>query len=86
MSKLRLGPIVDELPVKVTVEVPGELMRALADYTVLHARDTGLADPLSIGRLIVAMLDRFMSNDRGFIKARPTLAGEGQGDVARARR
>lgn len=86
MSKLRLGPIVDELPVKVTVEVPGDLMRALADYAVLHARDTGLADPLSTGRLIVAMLDRFMSNDRGFIKARAMLAGEGQGDVARARR
>ena len=86
MSKLRLGPIIDELPVKITVEVPGELMRALADYAVLHARDTGLADPLSSARLIVAMLDRFMSNDRGFIKARPTLVSDGQGDVARARR
>jgi hypothetical protein len=86
VSKLRLGPIVDELPVKVTVEVPGELMRALADYAVLHARDTGLADPLSAGRLIVAMLDRFISNDRGFIKARPSLAGERQSGVAPPRR
>ena len=86
MSKLRLGPIVDEAPVKLTIELPGALARKLNDYAVLHARDTGLADPLSTGRLIVAMLDRFMSNDRGFIKARAMLAGEGQGDVARARR
>ena len=31
MSKLRLGPVVEEKPVKLTVELPGVLMRDLAD-------------------------------------------------------
>lgn len=32
MSKLRLGPIVEDKPVKLTVELPGTLLRHLGDY------------------------------------------------------
>lgn len=86
MSKLRLGPVVDEAPVKVTLELPGELMRAVFDYAALHARDTGLADPLSPARLIVAMLERFMAGDRAFTKARRSLPDDRPGAVAPPRR
>ncbi len=69
MAKLKLGPIVDDRPVKVTVELPAQLHRNLVAYAEILARETGqpVADPV---RLIVPMLERFISTDRGFAKAR----------------
>ena len=69
MTKLKLGPIVEDKPVKVTVELPGALHRNLVAYAEVLARETGqpVSDPL---RLIVPMLERFIATDRGFAKAR----------------
>lgn len=69
MAKLKLGPIIDDKPVKVTVELPAQLHRNLVAYAEILARETGqpVADPV---RLIVPMLERFISTDRGFAKAR----------------
>ncbi|MDZ3831891.1 MAG: DUF2274 domain-containing protein [Sphingopyxis sp.] len=70
MSKLRLGPIVEEKPVKATIELSGKLARDLADYAAAHAKENGLTEALSIERLIPPMLERFIMTDRGFAKAR----------------
>ncbi|APZ97554.1 hypothetical protein BWQ93_02935 [Sphingopyxis sp. QXT-31] len=70
MSKLRLGPVVEERPVKLTVELPGSLMRDLADYAVIHAKLTGLATPLAPEKLIAPMVERFIGSDREFSKQR----------------
>ena len=69
MSKLKLGPLPDDKPVKVTVELPASVHRDLIAYAEILARDSGqaAADPV---RLIVPMLERFMATDRGFAKAR----------------
>ena len=69
MTKLKLGPLVEDKPVKVTVELPGTLHRDLIAYAEVLARGSGqpAADPV---RLIVPMLERFISTDRGFAKAR----------------
>ncbi|SKA31454.1 DUF2274 domain-containing protein [Consotaella salsifontis] len=69
MVKLKLGPLADEKPVKVTLELPASLHRDLAVYAEILARETGhpAADPV---RLIVPMLQRFIATDRGFAKAR----------------
>ncbi|ANH05744.1 MAG: DUF2274 domain-containing protein [Bradyrhizobium sp.] len=69
MAKLKLGPIADDKPVKVTVELPAQLHRDLVAYAEVLARESGqsVADPV---RLIVPMLDRFIATDRGFAKAR----------------
>lgn len=75
MSKLRLGPIVEEKPVKMTVELPGSLFRDLVDYTQVHAQETGLSMPLPPERLIAPMLARFMGSDRGFLRRRKEPAG-----------
>ncbi|MEH3116368.1 MAG: DUF2274 domain-containing protein [Methylorubrum populi] len=74
MTKLKLGPIADDKPVKVTLELPAELHRDLTAYAEVLARDTGqpAADPL---RLIAPMLERFMATDRAFAKARRSTAG-----------
>ena len=67
MSKLKLGPIADDKPVKVTVELPTALHRDLTDYGRLLA-DGG--SPIEPTKLIVPMLERFIATDRGFAKAR----------------
>lgn len=69
MAKLKLGPIADDKPVKVTVELPASLHRDLTAYAEILGREGGQspADPV---RLIVPMLERFIATDRGFAKAR----------------
>ncbi|WP_375788584.1 DUF2274 domain-containing protein [Bradyrhizobium sp. Pha-3] len=69
MAKLKLGPIADDKPVKVTVELPATLHRDLTVYAEILARENGqsAADPV---KLIVPMLARFIVTDRGFAKAR----------------
>lgn len=69
MTKLKLGPLVDDRPVKVTVELPGPLHRDLLAYAEVLARETSqpVADPV---KLIVPMLERFMATDRGFVRSR----------------
>lgn len=71
MTKLKLGPIVDDKPVKVTVELPADLHRDLAAYAEALGRENNHppADPV---RLIVPMLERFIATDRAFAKARRT--------------
>ena len=73
MAKLKLGPIADDKPVKVTLELPASLHRDLAAYADILAREAGQAagDPV---RLIVPMLERFMATDRGFAKARRAMS------------
>jgi hypothetical protein len=69
MTKLKLGPIADDKPIKATVELPADLHRDLVAYAEVLARETGqpAADPM---KLIVPMLERFIGTDRGFAKAR----------------
>lgn len=69
MAKLKLGPIADDKPVKVTVELPAALHRDLSAYAEQLGREMGqpVADPT---KLIVPMLERFIAADRGFAKAK----------------
>lgn len=70
MSKLRLGAILEDKPVKLTLEIPGELMRELQNYAEVHAKLTGLAVPLPVERIVPAMIGRFIAGDREFSKQR----------------
>lgn len=69
MAKLKLAPIANDKPVKVTVELPASLHRDLVAYAEILGREAGQSatDPV---RLIVPMLERFMATDRGFAKAK----------------
>ncbi|WP_423416193.1 DUF2274 domain-containing protein [Hyphomicrobium sp. B1] len=69
MAKLKLGPLADDKPVKVTVELPATLHRNLAAYAEILARENNHA-PTDPVRLIVPMLERFIATDREFAKAR----------------
>jgi hypothetical protein len=78
MSKLKLGAIADDKPVKLTVELPANVHRDLAAYADALARETGrsIAEP---AKLIAPMLARFMATDRAFGRARRKSQIEGDG-------
>jgi hypothetical protein len=80
MSKLKLGAIADDKPVKFTIELPAAVHRDLVAYAEVLARETG--QPIGdAAKLIAPMLARFMATDRAFGKTRrtnqTTLAGNG---------
>jgi hypothetical protein len=64
MPKLKLGPILDDRPVKLTLELPAELHRDLVAYAEALSRETG--QQVEPAKLITPMLTRFLAGDRGF--------------------
>jgi hypothetical protein len=68
MSKLKLGAIADDKPVKLTIELPAVVHRDLVAYAEMLVRETGRsnADPT---KLVAPMLAPFMSTDRAFAKS-----------------
>ena len=70
MSGLKLGPIVEERPVKLTIDVPAAVHRDLVAYGEALARETGEVQPIEPAKLVAPMLARFMATDRGFRKVR----------------
>ena len=77
MSKLKLGPLADDKPIRLTVELPAATHRDLIAYAEVLGREGGQA--VEPGKLIAPMLARFMATDRGFAKARRS----GRGDTDR---
>lgn len=67
-GKLKLGPLPDDRPVRVTVELPAETHRRLAAYAAALKDDTGqVVEP---AKLVAPMLARFMDSDRVFTRRR----------------
>lgn len=75
MTKLRLGLVAEDKPVKLTLEMPGGLMRDIVDYARVHARLNALEAPLSPERIVPAMIGRFIAGDREFSKQRRRTPG-----------
>ena len=68
MTRLKLGAIADDKPVRVTHDLPPAVHRDLVAYAEALARETGAAvEPV---KLIAPMLERFMATDRAFAAAR----------------
>ena len=78
MSKLKLGVIADDKPVKMTVELPASVHRDLLAYAKVLALETGqaISDP---SKLVAPMLARFMAADRSFAKVRRMNQTPGEG-------
>ena len=68
MPKLKLGALLDDKPVRLTLELPAEVHRDLVAYAQIMGRDTGQA--VEPAKLITPMLAKFMAADRAFAKAR----------------
>ncbi|MCF6108942.1 DUF2274 domain-containing protein [Mesorhizobium muleiense] len=69
MTRLKLSSIPDDRPVKVTIELPAAVHRDLVAYAEVLGQETGqtIADPT---KLVALMLQRFMTTDRAFSRAR----------------
>lgn len=63
MGKLRLGPIPDDKPVTRTIRLTAALDAELRAYAEAYGEEF---EPISVERLIPAMLERFMRADRVF--------------------
>ncbi len=70
MTKLKLAPLMDDRPVKLTVELPASVHRDLVAYGEVLAGTASATAPIEPARLIAPMLARFMATDRAFAKAR----------------
>lgn len=79
MAKLKLGPLQDDKPVKLTIELPAAVHHDLVAYAEILGKESGqtVSDP---SKLIAPMLARFMATDRAFKSHRPNqryALGEG---------
>ena len=78
MIKLKLGPLADDKPVKITIELPASVHRDLVAYAEVLSRTTGQA-ATEPAKLIVPMIERFMATDRAFAKTRRNAGQPGAG-------
>lgn len=74
MTKLKLGPLADDKPVKLAVELPAAVHRDLVAYADALAAETG-GVPVAPEKLVAPMLARFMASDRGFARRRNKDSG-----------
>jgi len=79
MAKLKLGPLVDDKPVRLTIELPAPVHRDLAAYAKVLGRESG--QPVEPAKLVAPMLARFMATDRAFaqLKRRTPAASAARG-------
>jgi len=67
VTKLKLGAIDDDKPVKITIELPADIDRDLKAYAELLKRESGRSVS-DAAKLIAPMLKRSMATDRAFTK------------------
>jgi hypothetical protein len=75
MTKLKLGAIEDDRPVKMTIQLAASVHRDLVAYAQALGRETG-GRSVEPAKLIGPMLARFMAMDRAFGKVRATGTDE----------
>ena len=68
MTKLKLGPIPDDKPVRLTIVVSAELAALLRAYA--EAVGSGNTKPVTVERIVPPMLERFIRTDRAFMRTR----------------
>ncbi|MFM9852265.1 MAG: DUF2274 domain-containing protein [Sphingomonadaceae bacterium] len=68
MTKLKIGLVVEEKPVRLTIDLPGAVHRDLAAYADAVAKESGQS--VEPAKLIAPMLARFMATDRAFVRGR----------------
>lgn len=69
MTKLKLGTIEDDKPIKLTIELPATVHRNLVAYAEAIGRESGQSAP-DPAKIVAPMIERFMATDRAFAKSR----------------
>ncbi|MEE9433698.1 MAG: DUF2274 domain-containing protein [Sphingorhabdus sp.] len=68
MAELRLKSLIDDKPVKMSVELPASVHRDLVRYAEIMSGEG--SEKVLPQRLVAPMLAKFMASDRGFAKAK----------------
>jgi hypothetical protein len=69
MSKLKLGTIEDDKPVKLTIELPAAVHRNLVAYAEAIGQESGQPAP-DPTKIVAPMIERFIATDRAFSRLR----------------
>ncbi|WP_354037589.1 DUF2274 domain-containing protein [Bradyrhizobium sp. S3.2.6] len=69
-----MGPLEDDKPVKLTIELPAAVLRDLKSYAEILTRIGNATIPIELANLIAPMIERFIATDRAFAKARRNAA------------
>ena len=69
MTKLKLDDVIEDKPVKMTIEFPAAVYADLLDYAAVISDGKTEAMPKP-EKLVVPMISRFMATDRVFSQAR----------------
>lgn len=69
MTKLKLDDVIENKPIKMTIEFPAEVYADLLDYAAVISEGKKEARPKP-DQLVVPMISRFMATDRAFAKER----------------
>ncbi|MCW8309201.1 DUF2274 domain-containing protein [Acidiphilium sp. PA] len=77
MTKLRIGALPDDKPVKRTITFSAAQDNLLRDYGAAIAAQDGLADAPSVERLVPAIIERFITTDRGFRSRKEHVSSKG---------
>ena len=72
MMKLKLGPIPDDKPVRLTIILSAELAGLLRTYA--DAVGSGNSKPVTVERIVPHILERFIRTDRAFMRTRRHVA------------
>jgi hypothetical protein len=80
VSKLKIGTVLDDRPVKLAIELPAHVNRDLIAYAEVLGRESG--QTIEPAKLIGPMLARFMSTDRAFVRSRRAKRQTNQSDRA----
>lgn len=70
---LKIGPLPDRTPVKISLLIDPALKTELETYAAVYAEAYGSAP--GIEALVPAMLETFLASDAGFRRARRGLVG-----------
>jgi len=70
-SPLKIGPLPDRTPIKVTIAIEPEIKADLELYATLYEENYGEKAPVTA--LIPSMLQAFLAGDRAFKKARKSI-------------
>ena len=68
---LKIGPVADRSPVKISIAIAPDIHDALADYARLHAQEFGR--DIKLPDLASLMIEQFLKTDAGFRRARKSL-------------
>ena len=68
---LKIGPVANRSPVKISIVLAPNIHDALADYARLHAQEFGR--DIKLPDLAALMIERFLQSDAGFRRARKNL-------------